>query len=57
MILTKDEFVSVLVDCRGESREDAEMTADEYRNNIESYVSDIGGDEDSLASIKKYLSK
>ena len=57
MKITKDEFVSVLVDCRGESREDAENTADEYRNDIKSYILDIGGDEESIESVKKFLNK
>jgi len=57
MKVTREEFISVLVDCKGESRDIAEITAVEYRNNIADYVSDIGGDEESLQSIKKFLNK
>jgi len=57
MKVTREEFISVLVDCKGERRDIAEITAVEYRNNIADYVSDIGGDEESLQSIKKFLNK
>ena len=42
---TKENFINVLVDCRGYSAEEAEETAKEYRNNLESWIRDCGGDD------------
>ena len=53
--VSKEDFVQVLVDCRGDSREEAKNVADEYRNDLGAYISDIGGDENSLEEAKAFL--
>lgn len=55
LLVSKDDFIQCLVDCQGDSREDAELTADEYRNDLGAYIFDIGGDEESLQSARNFL--
>jgi len=51
---TKENFINVLVDCKGESLEDAEEVAKEYRNNLENWITDCGGDENSIKEYKAF---
>ena len=53
--VSKEDFVQVLVDCKGYSREEAEGVAHEYRNDLGAYIGDIGGDENSLEETKAFL--
>jgi hypothetical protein len=55
MKVTKNEFVQVLVDCKGYSIDEAEGLANEYRNNLGDWIKDIGGDEQSIAEAKAFL--
>ena len=55
--VNKVDFVKVLVDCKGYGREEAEELAGEYRNDLGAWISDIGGDENSLAEAKAFLGK
>ena len=54
-IVSNDDFIQVLVDCKGYTREEAEANAKDYRNNLGAWISDIGGDENSLAEAKAFL--
>lgn len=54
--VTKADFIQVLVDRKGYSREEAEDLSKEYRNDLGSWISDIGGDEHSLEEAKAFLS-
>ena len=51
---TRENFINVLVDCKGYSIGEAEETADEYRNNLESYITDCGGDDNSIREAKAF---
>ena len=53
--VSKEDFVQVLVDCKGYSESDAKDLAKEYRNDIGAWVSDIGGDENSLQEVQAFL--
>ena len=53
--VTQSDFIQVLVDCKGYSKDEAENLANEYRNDIGAYLSDIGGDENSLVELKNFL--
>ena len=55
--VNKGDFVQVLVDCKGYSREEAEGVAHEYRNDLGAWIGDIGGDEDSLSEAKAFLKR
>lgn len=53
--VSKEDFVQALVDCKGDSREDAEACADEYRNDLGAYILDTGGNEESLQEARNFL--
>lgn len=52
-----EDFIALLVDCKGYSREDAEELADEYDNDVDSYIRDIGGDAISIREAHAYLGR
>jgi len=54
-INTKENFINVLVDCKGYSEQEAKETADEYHNNLENFITDCGGDENSINECKAFL--
>ena len=53
--IKKEDFINILVDCKGESEQEAKETAEEYRNDIGAYISDIGGDGEALREALLYL--
>lgn len=55
MIVTTEEFIKVMVDCKGYSAQEAAETAEEYNNNLGNYIKDIGGDEESILEAKAFL--
>lgn len=55
LIITKEQFIKVLYECRDYSKSDAEDTYNEYRGDIAAYVHDINGDEENIQQIRKFL--
>ena len=55
MKVSTSDFIQVLVDCKGYSREEAQDMAKEYRNDLGAWISDIGGDENSIAEARAFL--
>ena len=51
---TKENFINVLVDCRGYSEQEAIETAKEYHNNLEAWVRDCGGDDIAVEECKEF---
>lgn len=57
MIVSRSEFVEVLVDCKGYSMEEAFDIAYDYNNNLGDWITDIGGDESSINEARAYLAR
>ncbi len=55
MKTNKNQFMNYLVDCIGESEQEAENLAIEYRNNLEDYLRDCGANDIAIEEVKEYL--
>ena len=51
----KENFISVLVDCNGYSREYAEEQAVEYMNDLEAWVRGGGGSDFDVQECREFL--
>lgn len=51
---TRENFINVLVDCQGHDEATAIETAKEYRNNLEDYITDCGGDDEAIKECKEF---
>lgn len=51
----KENFINVLVDCKGYGEEEAIETAKEYRNSLKSFIEDCGGGKDQIEECKEFL--
>ena len=51
----KENFISVLVDCNGYSREEAEEVADEFGNNLVGWIESRGGGVIEIAECVEFL--
>lgn len=52
---TKNDFINVLVDCKGYSEQEALETQKEYRNDLESYLRDCGADDTAINECKEFI--
>jgi len=51
---TKENFINVMVDCKGYGEKEAIEMAAEYHNNLEDFISDCGGDEMSIEECREF---
>ena len=51
---SNDNFLNVLVDCYGYSQGEAEEVAEEYRNDLEGFIRDCGGDDNAIKECKEF---
>lgn len=52
---TKDNFVLVLLQCKNTVREEAEIIAKEYNNDLIQFIKDCGGGQEHIEECKQYL--
>jgi len=52
---TRQNFLNVLVDCRGYSEEEALEEAQEYNNNLKDWILDCGGDNNAVKECRAFL--
>jgi len=51
---TKQNFLNVLVDCYGYGEDEAIETAKEYKNNLEQWIIDRGGNDEAIKECKEF---
>lgn len=55
LLVSENDFVQLFTDCKGYSDDEARGLYDEYRGDLASCISDMGGDEHSIESARAYL--
>ncbi len=51
----KENFITVLMDCKGYGEEEAKELAEEYGNDLVAFIRGIGGDDISINECKAFL--
>lgn len=55
LVITEEQFIKTLIECRDYTKTSALEMAREYHNDIGMYVDDINGDESNIEQIKRFL--
>ena len=55
ILKNKNNFIQVLVDCNGISREEAEEMSKEFKNDLREWIESVGGDESAIEECKEFL--